>query len=272
MLKDKIITLFKTFFVLSLILFAGCRTASQGDFAAAEPAVPGQYDNLSFGVPGKADTVIDRPGYALGYSEYHEQAVWVIYVMTGDEAAAGAVPRADRFRSDPDIPTGSASPGDYTRSGYDRGHLAPAADMAFSARTMSDSFFMSNMSPQKPAFNRGVWKKLEASVRNFAIAEQTIVVATGPVLPAVKKSYIGRSRVTVPAYYYKVVFDLTPPRKMIGFILPNAGSRKSPAAFAVSVDEVERVTGLDFFSALPDEEEERLERTFSPGAWRGLQR
>ena len=91
--------------------------------------------------------------------------------MTKAEATTKATKRTDRFRSDPKIPTRSATTADYRRSGYDRGHLAPAADMAFSVQTMTDSFFMSNMSPQKPAFNRGIWKELEALVRYFAITE-----------------------------------------------------------------------------------------------------
>ena len=212
-----------------------------------------QYDNLSFGIPGKADTIIDRPGYALGYIEYHEQPAWVIYIMTQTEATTKAAKRTNKFRSDPKIPTGSATTVDYRRSGYDRGHLAPAADMAFSGQTMADSFFMSNMSPQKPAFNRGIWKDLEALVRSFAITERKIVVVTGPILPKEKTVTIGTNQVTVPTHYYKVIFDLTPPRKMIGFILPNEGSDEPLATFAVTVDAVEKATGLNFFSKVPKE-------------------
>ena len=240
-------------FIFSCFCFAGEQTP--------------QYDNLSFGIPGKADTIIDRPGYALGYIEYHEQPAWVIYIMTKAEATTKAAKRTNKFRSDPEIPTGSATTGDYRRSGYDRGHLAPAADMAFSGQTMADSFFMSNMSPQKPAFNRGIWKDLEALVRYFAITERKIVVVTGPILPKEKTVTIGANKVTVPTHYYKVIFDLTPPRKMIGFILPNEGSARPLEDFAVTVDVVEKATGLDFFSALPKAVQERLESTISVSAW-----
>ena len=260
MVKDKATPFLKIFITLCLVLLASCRTLCQNP----------QYDNLSFGIPGKADTIIDRPGYALGYSEYHEQAAWVIYIMTREEATTKEAQRTNRFRSDPQIPTGSATPGDYRRSGYDRGHLAPAADMAFSGQTMADSFFMSNMSPQKPAFNRGIWKDLEALVRYFAITERKIVVITGPILPKKKSVTIGTNQVTVPTHYYKVIFDLTPPQKMIGFILPNEGSNEPLATFAVTVDAVEKATGLNFFSKVPKEEQERLERTISPKAWKGL--
>ena len=260
MVKDKANHFLKIFITLCLVLLASCRTLCQNP----------QYDNLSFGVPGKADTIIDRPGYALGYIEYHEQPAWVIYIMTKTEATTKVAKRTNKFRSDPEIPTGSATTGDYRRSGYDRGHLAPAADMAFSGQTMADSFFMSNMSPQKPAFNRGIWKDLEALVRSFAITERKIVVVTGPILPKEKTVTIGANKVTVPTHYYKVIFDLTPPQKMIAFILPNEGSDKLLREFAVSVDAVEKATGLDFFSKLPKEKQKQLESSFSIRAWQGL--
>ena len=147
MVKAQAKPIFKLLLTLSVVFSCFCWAVEQTP----------QYDNLSFGVPGKADTIIDRPGYALGYIEYHEQPAWVIYIMTQTEATTKVAKRTNKFRSDPEIPTGSATAADYRRSGYDRGHLAPAADMAFSGRTMADSFFFSNMSPQKPAFNRGCY-------------------------------------------------------------------------------------------------------------------
>ena len=231
-------------------------------------AVQSQYDNLALGVPGKADSIIDRPGYSLGYIEYHEQPAWVVYHMTYEEAVTKAAKRGDNFQEDPKVPTGSATLADYRRSGYDRGHLAPAADMAFSVRTMEDSFYMSNMSPQTPAFNRGIWKDLEAQIRQFAIAEKDIYVVTGPILPDTKTVTIGANKVTVPTHYYKVIYDRTPPEKMIGFILPNEGSTKRLQDFAVTVDAVENATGLNFFSLVPQPKQEQLESTISVRDWR----
>ena len=218
-----------------------------------------QFDHLKLGVPGKADTIIDRPGYALGYIEYHEQPAWVIYRLTKEQALTKAAKRGDDFKEDPEVPTGSATLADYRRSGYDRGHLAPAADMAYSLRTMGDSFYMSNMSPQKPAFNRGIWKNLEAQVRYFAITEKDIYVVTGPVLPKTKTVTIGGNRVTVPTHYYKVIYDRTPPEKMINRPLRD---------FAVTVDVVEDATGLNFFSTVPQPKQEQLESAISIRDWR----
>lgn len=265
----------KSAFAILLCLISSfcCRGGSepsQPAIALATQETVSVTDNLSFGIPGKADTIVDRPGFALGYIEQHEQPAWVIYVMTKTEATTKEAKRTDRFRPDPKIPTGSATAADYRRSGYDRGHLAPAADMAFSVQTMADSFFYSNMSPQKPAFNRGIWKELEALVRYFAITEGKIVVVTGPILPSEPQITIGPNKVTVPTHYYKVVYDLTPPQKMIAFILPNEGSKRSLQDFAVSVDAVEKATGLDFFSKVPKGQQEQLESSFSVKAWRGL--
>ena len=225
------------------------------------------FDNLSYGVPGVADSIIEREGYALGYIEKHEQPAWVQYIMTAEEVSRRAAKRGDDFRPDPDVPTGSATPQDYTRSSYDRGHLAPAADMSFSGKTMSESFYMSNMSPQAPQFNRGIWSKLEKQVRHFAKREKRIVVVTGPILPAEKTITIGSNRVTVPQYYYKVIYDTTPPEKMIGFVLPNKGSSADLRTFVVTVDRVEELTGLDFFSAVPKEKQEQMERTITVENW-----
>ena len=143
-----------------------------------------ETSHLAYGIPGKADTIVERPGYALGYIERHEQAAWVIYIISNKQILAKNAERSNHsFRRDPAIPTGSASSSDYTRSGFDRGHLAPAADMAYSEQTMRDSFYMSNISPQRPGFNRGIWKDLEAWVRQTAVKERLVVVVTGPVFP-----------------------------------------------------------------------------------------
>lgn len=211
------------------------------------------------------DQIIAYTAYALSYSEEHEQAQWVIYFLTR-ERLGGPVERTDDFRPDPDVATGSASLADYRGSGYDRGHLAPAGDMTWSATAMSESFFMSNMSPQKPGFNRGVWKRLESLVRFWAVENEEIYVVTGPVLSDGLPT-IGPNKVSMPRYYYKVVLDYKEPEiKGIGFILQNESSSASLQGFAVTIDSVEVFTGIDFFPGLPDDVEDRVEAQ-GAGAW-----
>ena len=215
----------------------------------------------------EGDVLVLHKGFALVYNEEHEQADWVAYELTRDEVF-GIYDRADDFRADPSIATGSAALADYRNSGYDRGHLIPAADLKWSTEALSDSFYLSNMSPQQPEFNRGVWSKLEAVVRQFAATEGSVYVVTGPVLSDGPYAVIGENGVAIPKFYYKVVLDYQEPElKAIGFILPNAGSNQPLLSFATSVDRVEHTTGLDFFPQLPDDLERQLEARFDIDAW-----
>ncbi|PTN10062.1 DNA/RNA non-specific endonuclease [Mangrovibacterium marinum] len=213
--------------------------------------------------PAACGEIVKHSFYTLAYSEQDEQPYWVYYVLTPD-FLAGSQPRKDAFRADPAVRTGSASLADYSGSGYDRGHLCPAGDMVFNARSMSESFYLSNMSPQEPSFNRGIWKKLEALVRQWAKDAELTYVVTGGIL-ANNKGHIGPGRVTVPGYYYKAVY--CPGKGMIGFVLPNEGSNRPVSDFIVSVDRIEELTKLDLFAKLPDAREKQLEASVDPASW-----
>lgn len=206
--------------------------------------------------------LVELKAFALAYDEQHEQAAWVAYRLIS-QGRMTRHERNDRFMADERISTGSAHPNDYTNSGYDRGHLAPAADFATDKEALRETFYMSNMSPQGPSFNRGIWSKLENQIRNWAEDNQEIWVITGPVLLNQKRlKKIGENKVSVPRYYYKVVLDARQPDiKMIGFLLKNQGSTKDLSQFIVPIDSIENVTGLDFFPMLPDELEETFEMT-----------
>lgn len=212
------------------------------------------------------EKIISHTGYSFVYSEEHEQAKWIAYELTKEETN-NLFERTDKFLVDPLVSTGTAENSDYLKSGYDKGHLAPAADMGWSAITMKESFYLSNMSPQLPGFNRGVWKRLEEMIRSWAIDNSAIYIVTGPILKAGLPT-IGSNRVSIPNYYYKVILDYTQPEiKAIGFILPNASSSSALTSFAVSIDEVEKETGLDFFPALPDDQETKLEKEVCQTCW-----
>ena len=258
---------------VAIVLFRGrVERVDEGREERVERVEFGEYkgfDNLELGVPGKADKIVNRFGYALGFSRFFHQPLWVAYRLTAGEANPRTKESRREFYQDPDIP-GSANPRDYARSGYDRGHLAPAADMAFTNIAMIESFSMANISPQEPAFNRDVWLRLENAVRDIATREGSIFIVTGPVFAdgAKDAKYIANGKIRVPEYFYKVILDETPPEKTIAFIIANKGHKGSLEAFAVTVDDVEEATGLDFFSGLPDEKEEALERTCNYKDWR----
>lgn len=211
--------------------------------------------------------------YSLCYRESYEQAEWSAYCLTEEELVKNAK-RSDDFRSDPEITTGSATPSDYKKSGYDRGHLSPAADFAFDEKAMSETFYMSNMSPQKGNLNRGLWKDLESKVREWAGIFGRIYVVSGPILekPSAEYKSIGENQVSVPEYYYKVILaplyadekDKSTPEDAesvlaMAYIFPNEKCEGTLDDYAVTVDEVEKRTGLDFFAPLPDSIENEME-------------
>ena len=213
--------------------------------------------------------LVRHQNYILAYDEDAEQAAWVAYELIASELDGGTK-RANNFRPDIAVPSESANLSDYKGSGFDRGHLAPAADFTFSKTAMNESFYLSNMSPQRPEFNRGIWRKLETQVRSWASKFGKVYVVTGGVLPlsADTKTYqrIGADRVLVPKEYYKIVFD-SQRQTMAAFLLPNQGSTKPISDFAVTVDEVEATTGLDFFPQLPDSSEEKIESRLDKALW-----
>ena len=220
------------------------------------PVISIVWSDLSAGYPlaPTADTILSYSGFDLAYNEENEQAAWVAYVLTREEIESVSIERSDNFRSDTKLATGSASLADYRGSGFDRGHLAPAGDMQWDSTAMSESFLMSNMSPQVPAFNRGIWKNLETEVRSWALEKDSIYVITGPVLASID-NFIGENQVGIPPYYFKVLVDLSPPdHSLIAFLLPNTASSESLMHFAISVDSLEQVTGYNFFAAAPDQE------------------
>ena len=192
----------------------------------------------------KNGDLIRHTYYVLSYDESHEQAEWVAYELTRERLNQPWAERPRSFFPDPQAPSGSATPRDYAGSGYDRGHLCPAADMAFDETAMKETFFMSNMSPQVRSFNGGIWRELEELTRDWARKYGRLYVATGPVLTQPGLDKIGQNGVTAPAAYYKV---LLAEDRAIAFMMPNEPSDRPVMDYACSIDAVEAATGIDFF-------------------------
>ena len=238
-----------------------------------------RIERIRYELPEIRDTskIVSHLAYTLSYEEKYEQAEWVAYLLTRGMISKENE-RGNNFREDPLVETGSASPADYSGSGYDKGHLAPAADMVFSKETMSESFFMSNMSPQKPGFNREIWKKLEEEVREYAEEFDSIYVATGPILKNGLKT-IGRNKVSVPEYYYKVIaiYRRTDPEdpknkrenfsRGIGLLLANKSSKEDLKNYAVPIDSVEILTRIDFFEKIPRVIQDKIEKECKIEDW-----
>jgi endonuclease G, mitochondrial len=213
-------------------------------------------------------TIIHHTGFALCYNERFEQAAWVAYELTRREVQTHKVSRQKmQFEPDDDVPTGSATKDDYRNSGYDKGHLAPAADMRWSAKAMRECFRLSNISPQVHAFNAGVWEDLEKAVRGEAERLDTVEVVTGPLLRDGLPT-IGEHHVAVPEFFFKVLLYTSPTfTQAIGFIIPNQKSLLPFTAYAVPVDSVESVTGLNFFGQLDPQLRAEVESRTDVGWW-----
>ena len=179
-------------------------------------------------VSGAHGELVRHEGYTLSYRDQYKDAEWVAYPLLAYETTGDADRKYEQFKPDPTVDNGTALPSDYTRSGYDRGHLAPAADFKFSQRIMRETFFMSNITPQAPQFNRGIWSDLENQVRIWARRDNGLYVVTGPVLKPGLPTIGKANEVSVPAKFYKVILYCNKPTiRMIGFLLNNEGSTNS---------------------------------------------
>lgn len=216
--------------------------------------------------------VVVHQYFALGYDESYEQARWVTYELWRERLNRNIHARDERprFMQDPKVSTKSADYYDYSGSGYSRGHLVPASDMGFDEEARTETFFMSNISPQLSQFNGGIWRELEESVKDWARTYGHLYVVTGPILEPGLPRIGKKNKVAVPKYFYKVLLDNDlPGKKAVGFILPNAVSDSPLEDFIVSVDEVEKRTGLNFFEQLlSPTEEEALEKLIQASDWK----
>ena len=202
--------------------------------------------------------IIDYTGMRVSFNPKLHIPNWVAWELTADETN-GKTPRTNKFYKDERI-EGCPETYDYNYSGFDRGHMAPAGDMKWDRQAMLETFYMTNICPQAKVLNTGSWKRLEEKCRQWAKADSAIIIICGPVTNNPIREYFGDSRVAVPKRFFKVILSpyAYPPRG-IGFLMPNDKVPGGIQAAAVSIDEIERVTGLDFFSALPDEVEREVE-------------
>jgi endonuclease G len=210
--------------------------------------------------------IVKHTYYTLSYNEKYEQAEWVAYFLRGDSENAHHFKRP-KFNEDPKVITESAQLENYKKSGYDRGHLCAAADMRFSKAAYDETFFTSNVSPQKHNFNDGIWKKLEEKTRYWSQKFNGIYVVTGGVLQRGLPT-IGAEQVAIPNYFYKILFSYNKGKyKMIAFLVPHKKSSQPIYSFVVSVDYVEKMTGIDFFPQLDNQIETALEKQSDYKNW-----
>ena len=216
--------------------------------------------------------IYHKPGFKLSYVEDYEMPEWVSYSLTVDMLNKPKFERNQDFEPDPAIRSGSAHYRDYKGSGYSRGHLVPSADMASNKESMDATFLMSNIAPMQPVFNNGIWNELEQNVRDWARKYESIQVITGPLFTNAGE-HIGHNDVLVPRYFYKAVFTAhqDQPRVVAFLIDQQQSSFENLKDYVVSIDSLEMITGIDFFSNLYGDWEAEItlekEAAYDPFVW-----
>lgn len=224
-----------------------------------------EFDD-SFLPSSTTGAIVKHNSFTLSYSEENEQAEWVAYELRKNDLSKNEYKRP-YFIEDKSVKTKSADWRNYKNSGYDRGHLCPAGDRTISFEAYNETFLTSNISPQNKNFNSGIWNRLEQKVRFWAEKYDGVYIVTGGVLKGNMKT-IGDENVSVPNEFYKIVVDVSDGNyKAIAFVLPNKPSSESFYEYAVSIDEIEAKTGIDFFPKLPDTIENKMEITIDLKAW-----
>lgn len=225
------------------------------------------YTLIRTGLPeGTPEQLKDYEGFTVSFNADNHTANYVGWELLASETE-GDAPRSDNFWYDADI-SGCPDIPDYKGSGYDRGHLYPAADAKWSAQSMSDCFSFANMTPQAHALNNGAWKTLEEKERKWAKRDGRLIIVAGPVYSSADNKRIGKTGVRVPSGFFKVLLapDVESPRA-IAFVYPNDIAPGNMQNYSMTVDEAEVLTGYDFFAALPDSIEDLIESRASFKEW-----
>ncbi len=218
------------------------------------------------------DEIIRHENYTLKYEERYEVPAWVVHRLKGEYTDGLANRKGNQFIPDKLVENHTALSNDYSNSGYDRGHMVPAGDFKCCQEWMNETFYMSNIAPQVPDFNRGIWENIEERVRDWAVRDGELIVVTGPVLRDGLPTIGRHNSVAVPEFFYKIVLFYQPKTgkkpRALAFLLPNEALHgKRMNSYIVPVDQVEKITGYNFFAKLPDEIEKNIEAQSDWDAW-----
>lgn len=204
------------------------------------------------------DFLLERKSYIVSYNQDTKLPNWVAWHLTADHTD-GVVPRDNSYYEDEDVPLPRATNEDYRGSGWSHGHMCPAGDNKWDGVAMRESNLLTNICPQNGSLNSGVWNKIERDCRKWAEKLGDVYIVCGPVFLNQEHETIGENQVVVPEAFFKVVLCLQGTPKAIGFVIRNNEGTKKRDQFINTIDEVERITGYDFFPALPDDIEDEVE-------------
>lgn len=213
------------------------------------------------------EQIIKRIAYTVSYNKDTKCPNWVAWYLSADHVD-GEWARSNDYREDYDVPLPRATNDDYRGSSWSRGHMCPAGDNKWDDIAMSESFLLSNMCPQDRSLNSGLWNRVEIDCRRWAQKYGGVYIACGPLFYNKEHEIIGTNKVFVPEAFFKVVLCLENQPKAIGFIVKNSEGTKKKDQYVNTIDDVERITGMDFFSALPDDIENEVEAYANLDDWR----
>lgn len=216
---------------------------------------------------GTPEQILKRTGYVASYNKTTLLPNWVAWHLTAERTEGSAKRSGVDFAEDTEVPEPRATDWDYYNSGYDRGHMCPAADNKWSKKAMEESFLFTNMCPQNGNLNRGDWNEMEMACRKWAKKYGDLYIVCGPILYKGKHKTIGKNKVVVPEAFFKVVLRTGDDSQAIGFIYKNTSGNRPKDSYVNTVDEVERITGIDFFPSLPDDVEKKVEAECDLGLW-----
>ena len=217
---------------------------------------------------GVSETLLQRKAYTTSYNRQTRTPNWVAWTLTKDHTYGRLQRENERFEEDTDVSTPRATYQDYYNSRYDRGHMCPAGDNKWDQTALTESFLMTNICPQNHGLNKEDWNDLEMQCRTWARRYGELTIVCGPLFEEENPRQIGRNKVMVPSAFFKVVYREKPRPAAIGFIFGNHGRRQPWREQTVSIDEVERRAGIDFFWQLPDNVEDRVEAQNDGDDWR----
>lgn len=214
------------------------------------------------------EQIIQHTAITISFNPNWNIPNWVAYTLTSAETT-GEHGRKSKFYPDPNIKDNPVLTQDYSHSGYDRGHMAPAADMKWSEQAMLESFYTTNICPQNQNLNRGDWNDLEEMARDWAKKYDSIHIACGPIVSDCSNVIGNERKIVVPEAFYKVFLRQKPNGEWtaIGFVMPNTATNQPMMTYMLSIDEIEDLTKIDFFYNLPDEIEEKVESDYNISDW-----
>ena len=216
---------------------------------------------------GKSEIILNRKGFTVSYNKENKIPNWVAWHLTS-EHVDGKYKRTGGYQEDTEVPIPRATKEDYGSTRWSHGHMCPAADNKWDEKAMTESNLLTNICPQDKSLNSGLWNRIEQDCRKWAKKFGDVYIVCGPILLNKEHETIGENKVVVPEAFFKVISCLNPKPKAIGYIVRNNEGTKKKDQYINTVDEVERITGIDFFPALPDEIENDVEAYSNLEDWK----